>query len=280
MKRKFKIILDIIMLLMTLTLFNKQFISMEYHEIAGLVLIAIVIVHIIVNIKTITAICKKFIKVPLAIKIGLIVDILLFICFVWIGISGILISHTILTGISSGNMIFKLSHMFIGGISVILLGVHIGLHICRKPIPSAAAIIISLIILCGGIYGVVNSSEIRWLSMPFTVTSQHSEAYGQNEAISSDKNEGTIQSEEQPNDKQHTGQGKGPGKGWRQGQGQGSENKEMHQPQNGGGKNRQPLSVFQKIQNAVMFLGMILSCAMITYWIAIPKKRRRNPANQ
>lgn len=280
MKRKFKIILDIIMLLMTLTLFNKQFISMKYHEIAGLVLIAVVIVHIIVNIKTITAMCKKFIKVPLAIKIGLIVDILLFVCFVWIGISGILISHTILTGISSGNMIFKLLHMFIGGISVILLGLHIGLHICRKPMPSVVAIIISLVVLCGGIYGVVNSSEIHWLSMPFTVTSQRSE--GPNEAIGSDKTEGTMQSEEQPNDKQHTGQGKGQGKGQRQeqGRGQGLENKEMHQPQNGGGKNRQPLSIFQKIQNAVMFLGMILSCSMITYWIAIPKKRRINSANQ
>lgn len=248
---------------------------MKYHEIAGLVLIAIVIAHIIVNIKTVIAMCKKFIKVPVAIKIGLIVDILLFVCFVWIGISGILISHTILTGISSGNIIFKFSHMFMGGISVILLGLHIGLHICRKPMPSAAAIIISLIVLCGGIYGVVNSSETRWLSMPFTVTSQHSEAYSQNEAVGSGKSKGIMQSEEQPNDKPHTGKGQGQGLG--QGQGQGY--KKMQQSQNGSGKNRQPLSISQKIQNAVMFLGMILSCAMITYWIAIPKKKRRNYAN-
>ena len=92
MKRNFKIILDIIMLLASITLYSKQFISMNYHEIAGLVLIGLVIVHIVINIKTILAMTKKFMKVPLAIKVGLIVDILLIICFGWLGVSGIFIS--------------------------------------------------------------------------------------------------------------------------------------------------------------------------------------------
>lgn len=43
---------------------------------------------------------------------------------------------------------------------------------------------------------------------------------------------------------------------------------------NGEGKNRQTMSISQKLQNVIMFLGMILSCTMITYWIAIPKKKK------
>ncbi|MGN0108372.1 MAG: DUF4405 domain-containing protein [Hominilimicola sp.] len=250
MKRKFKIILDVIMLLMTLTLFSKQLISMQYHEIAGLVLIAVIIIHIAVNVKIALAMCKNFIKIPVSVKTGLIVDILLLICFGWIGISGVLCSHTILTGISSDNTIFKLTHMFAGGASVILLGVHIGLHICRKPMSVIAAVVLSVVVLFGGIYGAVNSSEGRWLSIPFTAISQSGENGGNSEhdVLGSGKN---TQSEEHQNAQQQN-----------------------QRSENAGGKNRQPLPMSQKVENVIMFLGMILSCSMITYWIAIPKKKK------
>lgn len=54
--------------------------------------------------------------------------------------------------------------------------------------------------------------------------------------------------------------------------------KKMHGNQNQNGeqmhKNRPSLSLFQKLQNIGMFLGMLLSCTVITYWIAIPKKKK------
>ena len=94
------------MLLIALTLFNKQLVSMKYHEVAGLALVALMILHIAINTKIVTAMCKKFLKVPAAIKVGLVVDILLLVCFICLGTSGILISRTVLTEISSGNMMF------------------------------------------------------------------------------------------------------------------------------------------------------------------------------
>lgn len=171
MKHKIKILLDIIMLLAVLTLFNKKLISMKYHEVVGLILIAIIVIHIVLNIKTILAMCKNFRKISITLKVGVIVDILLIFCFSFIGISGILISHTVLTEISSQNTLFKIGHIFAGGISVILLGIHIGLHICRRPMPKLAATVISIITLCCGIYGVIYSDEIRFITMPFTTTS-------------------------------------------------------------------------------------------------------------
>ena len=159
--------LDILMLLVVLTLFNKQLISMKYHEVAGIVLLALMILHIAVNIRIAAAMCKKFLKVPAAIKVGLAVDILLLLCFAGLGISEVLISRTVLTGISSGNMIFKFLHMFTGGLSVILLGVHIGLHICHLHMPIIPTVIISAVILCIGAYGLTSTGEVRWLSMPF-----------------------------------------------------------------------------------------------------------------
>lgn len=266
MKRNFKIILDVIMLLASITLYSKQFISMKYHEIAGLVLIGLVIVHIVINIKTIIAMTKKFIKVPLSIKIGLIVDIFLIICFGWLGVSGILISKTILTSISSTSMIFKMTHMFFGALSVILLGIHIGLHICRKPMPIKIAVIASIIIFACGIYGVVQSSELSWLSMPFMVSSGAQGGMKGNE-------EGPGMGE----------QGKGMMRGERPDKGnfegkpdmENFEGRHNGQGFEGKGKNMSSSSVVQKIQTVIMFLGMILSCSMITYWIVVLKKKNK-----
>lgn len=248
-QRRLKIILDIILFLMSLTIFSKQLISMRYHEIAGLLMIVLIILHIALNIKTVKGMCKKFIKVPVTVKAGLITDILLLVCFALIGISGILISHTILTEISSDNMFFKLSHMFAGGLSVILLGIHIGLHICRKSLPIIAAIAVSVTVFCCGIYGAANSSMGRWLSIPFTVSEQTGKANGNNGHTS--YNNSGVQEKMIQNDKHQNNVGE-----------KGAE-----------GRNRQTLPFSQKMQIIIMFMGMILSCAMITYWVAIPRKK-------
>lgn len=262
MKQKFKIVLDVIMLLMMITFFNKSLFGMKYHEIAGLILIAIVIVHIVINLRTIMAMCKKFIKVPAEIKVGVIIDILLVICFAWIGISGIFISKTILTGISSSNMIFKIGHMFGGGLSVILLGVHIGLHIYRKPLPTIAAVIISAVFLCGGIYGVVKSSEVRWLTAPITImtnSQENAEGGKQVEGHNSEERGKDVDRQKTIGDKQDEGKNKAEG---------GRE----------GGMPSLPLT--QKAESVLMFLSMILSCTMITYWIVLLKKRFKKQNNE
>ena len=252
MKQKFKIVLDIIMLIMVITFFNKNLISLKYHEIAGLILIAIMILHIALNVKVIISMYKKFKKVPAEIKAGFIIDILLIMCFLWIGISGIFISRTILTGISSNNAIFKLGHMFAGGLSVILLGIHIGLHVYRKPLHGITAIVISAVVLCGGIYGVIKSSEIRWLTIPFTaITQSDTESHG-NEAKPPrlDENEGDKTVQDQ-NDQQ------------------GRTDNNIQRDR----KNIQTLSFTQRLGNVLMFLSMILLCTMIVYWIVIFKNK-------
>lgn len=255
MKRKLKITLDIIMLLMTITFFQKNLISLQYHEIAGLILIAVMVLHIAINGKIIRAMCKNFIKIPSEIKVGIFVDALLLICFLWIGLSGILISRTILTGISSNNAIFKLGHMAAGGLSVILLGVHIGLHLCRKPFPTIAAILISVIVFIGGIYGMINSCEVRWLAMPFTIVSQPDGADMRGEKAPSMQRDSDTQNRDfEDFDRQKPSQDDGAPSQRSEGHGTASS------------------SLPQKFENVLMFLFMILSFAMVTYWIVLWKR--------
>ena len=251
MKNKIRITLDIIMLALTVTLFSKNLISLAYHEIAGLILIGIIIVHIAINLKIIKAMCCSFSRVPLEIKIGIIIDMALILCFAWIGISSIFISHTILTSISSGNIIFKLGHMFAGGLSVILLGVHIGLHICRKPMRSLTSVIISAIVLLGGIYGIIESNELRWLSIPATA------------ALQSDDSS-TKDSKKIPE------VNKSPS-----GENASHENKpDANRSESESGRHTSVSpSPAQKISVIFMYTCMILLCSMITYWIVLAKRR-------
>ena len=40
------------------------------------------------------------------------------------------------------------------------------------------------------------------------------------------------------------------------------------------GDSAQSTPLSQKVEIVIMYLGMILSCTMITYWIFVPKKKR------
>lgn len=243
LKNKIKIILDIILLCLTLTLFNKTLISMKYHEITGLIVIAIMLVHIGINIKTAKAMCVKFAKLPAALKACIIVDILLLITFLWFGISGVLCSKTILTGISSSNAFFKLYHMAAGAAALILLGIHIGLHICRCRFPKKLAIIITVIFVAAGAYSVVNSNFLRWASIPFTVSLQ------QNTENPPQRNSTTDRPDRQ------------------------NDNSNIQHNESSHGKPADSSSVIDKSADIAMYFSIIAAFSMLTYVIAVPKRK-------
>lgn len=254
-KNKIRMILDIILLALTITLFNKTFINMKYHEIAGLIVIGITLIHIGINIKTAKAMCIKFTRLPLALKICIIIDILLLINFIWFGISGILCSKTILTSISSDNSVFKLYHMAAGASALVLLGIHIGLHLCRKTIPKKTAIILTIIFIAAGAYSIPNSSFMRWVSIPFNTifSSQTTSDAKQHD------NGFQERSEENQNTAEHSDNSK-------------QNNAEL-------GKHAADSSFTDKSIDIAMYISIIAAFSMVTYIIAIPKRRHTICAN-
>lgn len=181
-KNVFKIFLDIGMLILMVLMFNKSVISMEFHEIGGLVLIGAFVVHHIMNGKWITAATKGFFsnKIKPKDRLGNIVNILLLVSFVLIAISGVLISEVVFS-FRNADIVWKTVHYFCSALVIILMGVHIGLHmgsikgIWKKAVPvsnkvtRAGGIICLCVILLFGIYSMVTTSFSRWISMPFTM---------------------------------------------------------------------------------------------------------------
>jgi len=118
-----KIVLDILMSIVFVLLFNKTVLSgMEFHQIAGLAIGVAFIIHIALNRKWVKQVTLKLFssKINFKTKFGYILDVILLLCFAFIIISGILISKV--------EFPFKMLHISISYIALLLVGVHIGLH--------------------------------------------------------------------------------------------------------------------------------------------------------
>jgi hypothetical protein len=127
-----KISLDIVMGIVFALLFNKMVLGgLVFHEIAGTAIGGAFIVHMALNWRWLKQVTLKFFSRKLSIKtrIGYIVDALLLVSMILTIISGIAISKVVFTGINLGNvMFFKVAHLSVPYICLILIGIHIALH--------------------------------------------------------------------------------------------------------------------------------------------------------
>lgn len=127
-----KIFLDILMMLVFVLLYNKGVLSgLQFHEIAGLCLGGVFIIHIGLNWRWVKQVTLNILKKKMAIKtrIGYVVDLLLLGAIGYIIISGIIISKVLFPNINVGNeMFFESTHISVAYAALLLVGIHLGLH--------------------------------------------------------------------------------------------------------------------------------------------------------
>jgi len=184
-----KILLDVVMTGILVLLYNSHVFALAFHEIAGLILSGLFIVHCLFNKKWITSITTKFFKKGLAprVRVGYIVNTLLLIAFVFIIISGIKTSQVLFpAAVENKGSIWRGIHHFSAAISIILVGVHIGLHwsfvsgmwkkVSHIPakVTRPISIILLIVVLSFGSYSIASSSFLPWLAEPFTSAGSHS----------------------------------------------------------------------------------------------------------
>ena len=127
-----KIVLDILLAVLFILLFNNRvFSGQEFHEITGVAIGLVLIVHLGLNWRWIQQVTINFFikKMSLKIRIKYLVDLLLFLAITFVIFSGILISKTIFLGIRATDIAFFQSlHISIAYLTLMLVGIHIGLH--------------------------------------------------------------------------------------------------------------------------------------------------------
>lgn len=127
----FKIILDVFMTIVLILLMNKFVTGITIHEIIGIAILVVAILHNILNIKWIKAMSKNFFRkdVPVKSKILYIINFIAFVILASDVVIGILISEALFPNIQVGNRSLLISwHKFLSYWLLIIISIHIGLH--------------------------------------------------------------------------------------------------------------------------------------------------------
>lgn len=185
----FKFILDALMLAVLVLLYNKRVISMSFHELGGLILIGVFMIHILINGKWVRAITPKFFSGKLNAMgcVRWIVDTLLLVSFAAIGFTGVMISKKLFGLNRHGG--WQTYHYFFSALSVVLMGVHLGLHVDfisgmgKKLLrPNRVVSIVLIVVMLGlsgyGAYSVCTTSFGRWLTGPFRPRTTDARGFG------------------------------------------------------------------------------------------------------
>lgn len=275
-KNLIKIVLDIILSALLVLMFNKNVISLNFHEIGGLFLGGFILIHNLLNWKWIVAVSKKIFSKDLAFKLrlGYILNFLLLITMALIIVSGIFISKTLFTGISLHGGNWKIIHYAAAALSLILVGIHIGLHwgfiigMFKKyiKIPTAIAKPISIILVIAvvlfGSYSMFTSNFRMWITAPFTSTQMEGGQRPMNFDLQTDVDDST-----KPNGDKAFGKGERPS-------GEGLPQK-GDRTFLGGGEHGGSSSVLSVILTFTSIMGVF---ATITYYCEKLIKRRKKPS--
>ncbi len=168
-----RIVLDVLMLLLAATMFNRRAISQTYHEIAGLALMAIFIAHLVINRKMLKSLAGKQSAGKARRTVMLALDIAL--CAAWLAV--------LVTSVLVSQEIFPFNvrmlhpwHKFAAALALLITGVHFGMHwkwfwgMIRKAFSNRNAVkaVLLTFVAIFGCYCLCTSSYLSWISAPFT----------------------------------------------------------------------------------------------------------------
>ena len=148
--------------------FSKVYLPPQIHEIVGICLLALVIVHLILNRKYIKAIPKG--KYNLKRSSFLIINVVFMIVFILTMIFGLLSSQEILTFLNIGSLTTVYLHKILAYLCLILLGIHLGMNmngLFRKiedKLPKTLTYFLYIIIVIFGIYSMMQVDFITHLT--------------------------------------------------------------------------------------------------------------------
>ncbi len=213
MKKKtiIKIVLDVLMMIVLALMYSKRALGMGFHEIGGLILIGVFLIHKGLNFSWIRRVTVKLAKADGRTRLMWIVDALMLVAFLLIGLSGILISKVALPRLAVQGGSWKVIHYSASAVALILVGVHLGLHYNylkgifsrRIKLPKLVAVALTVVIMAYGGYGIATTAFTRWLVMPFSTSAQGGQGARDGQypgMMEQHSGEGTVAQDSETND--------------------------------------------------------------------------------
>ena len=126
-KNTIKMIVDILMLVLMLLEYSKMYTGQLLHEIFGIALLGLFIIHNVLNINFYKTLFKG--KYNVQRLITTIIDLLFLLCMLFTIILGIPISDKVFKFLElNGNMTMRKLHTIFGYWGLVVLSIHLGLH--------------------------------------------------------------------------------------------------------------------------------------------------------
>jgi cytochrome b561 len=134
-KTRIKLYLDIVLIAVYVILMEPHFTGETWHEWIGLAIGGAIIIHLVLNWKWVVKVTQRFFfgKLKSKTRISYLLNLGLFISFMTIILSGIIISHNLNTIEALGldrqvQGTWKQVHSWAAGVVLLLVGAHLGLH--------------------------------------------------------------------------------------------------------------------------------------------------------
>lgn len=167
----FKIIIDILLLIDTFVLVNMDITGHLIHEILGITMAILLLIHIVTNWNWIKSVTKNFKKVNKKTKVMYIVNLLTMIVYFGAIFFGIIISHELFKFETSSNYKFVITHIIFGRLAIVVMFLHVGMHLDKifskvknKKIKIILYIIYAIISIALSIYSIYTlTHSFQWV---------------------------------------------------------------------------------------------------------------------
>lgn len=167
----FKIIIDILLLIDTFVLVNMDITGHLIHEILGITMAILLLIHIVTNWNWIKSVTKNFKKVNKKTKVMYVVNLLTMIVYFGAILFGIIISHELFKFETSSNYKFVITHIIFGRLAIVVMLLHVGMHLDKifskvknKKIKIILYIIYAIISIALSIYSIYTlTHSFQWV---------------------------------------------------------------------------------------------------------------------
>ena len=168
--KKFKMIIDILLLLDTILLLDIDTSGRLFHEIFGIAMAILLLVHIVLNWNWVKNITRNFKKVNKKTKFMYVVNLLTAIIYFGAIIFGIIISNELFKFKTASNYKLILTHIIFGRLAIIVMFLHIGMHFRKeknKKLRNIIYLIYIIIAIVSSIYSIYVLTHNFWWMMTF-----------------------------------------------------------------------------------------------------------------
>lgn len=267
-----KLALDLILLALLALMYRKNAVSMRFHELGGLVLIGLFLLHKALNWRWIRSVTSGLLHRRVRLNALWLIDALLLVSMTAVLMTGLLISKTLSTALE-GAFFLKPWHYFFSALSIALTGIHLGLHWpqlrsavwSKLPLKGRARNAVGAALLAAvmgtGTYALATTSVVPWLWQPFLrsmpmADGMHVPGEGHELPEGFDWPDGASPDSESPLAKGAHAEGAGKGMGRGQGKGLGKGAMEPHE-----------ISPARVLSTLVTYASVVLFAAAVTAFI-------------